>query len=328
MPDQPDAWNAAVVPRQITRRAFLAGAAACGLGALLAACGDELELIGTPATEQFPDTGMLVDVPWVAERVDDPRLRLIDCSDINTWRSGRVPGARHLWWQDTIEVNNPVYGMLTGPDTRRRLAREAGIDSDSDVVCYDDAGGVYAARAIWMLHTMSFTRARLLDGGRQAWRAAGHDLTRRDAGPGAGDFEGVVDEEVNAAAHDIVAWLTRPDLVILDTRSAEERETTWFDRLRRGQIPGSRWLPRERFLASPDAHVLAAPGVLAGRLSDAGVDLNAAEMIVYGLHSTLAALPWLALRALGVPHVRVYNGSWAEWGANAALPIEVLDSSV
>jgi thiosulfate/3-mercaptopyruvate sulfurtransferase len=314
------------MPPRLSRRALLAGVAGLGAASLLhAACGGGELSIVTPQTNAFPVRSMLADVASVAARLDDPRLRLIDCSPINVYRRGHIPGARHLWWQDTIEINNPVYGMLTSPETRRMLARRCGIDAGSDVVCYDNAGGVYAARVVWMLHSLSFFNVQLLDGGRQAWRAAGYRLTGATPEHGRGTVDGVPNEEVNAAAHDIVAWLGRSDLVILDTRTAEEREQTWYGRLRRGTIPGSWWLPRDMFHQPPGGYVLAAPDELTRRLAEAGVDASTREVIVYGLHSTLAALPWIALLALGMQHARVYNGSWAEWGADHSLPIVPLE---
>ncbi len=138
------------------------------------------------STDQYPDTSTLASVDWLAERIDDPNLRLLDCSSLDRYRDGHLPGATHVWWQDTIEVNNNTYGMLTGAPTRADIVRETGITPESMVVCYDDRGGQYAARIAWMLHVQSFFNVRLLDGGSQGWQSAGHGLTsdRADLPPG------------------------------------------------------------------------------------------------------------------------------------------------
>lgn len=167
-----------------------------------------------------------------------------------------------------------------------------------------------------MLHMTNFQRVALLDGGRQAWERAGMGLTREVSQARDGTWEGIAVEDANAHAHDIQEWIQRDDVAILDTRSEKETRETWHGRLRAGTIPGSAWLPRDRFHGEPGSPFLAPRADLVSRLAAAGIGQDAQEVVVYGLHSTLAALPYVALLALGIPRVRVYNGSWAEWGAS------------
>ncbi|RIK46501.1 MAG: sulfurtransferase [Chloroflexi bacterium] len=320
--------NSQFLAVRCSRRALLAS----GCGLLAAACGRfGAADLATPsmnsAAATYPRHDLLIDAPTLLAQIDDPALRILDCSRRGDYRAGHIPGARHIWWQDTIEINNPVYGMVVGRTGRDVLIRTADIHPDSNVVVYDRSGGVFAARLLWMLQGDSFFNVRLLDGGLQAWHAAGGRLATAEPPDGNGRLTPVSNEEILAHAHDILARLGEPGLLLLDTRTTSERVETWRHTLRQGSIPGSLHLPRNQFLTPGPAPILLRPDDLHARLRAAGApaDLSDSEVIVYGLHGTLAALPWLALTALGAGKVRVYDGSWAEWGASSELPITPLE---
>ncbi len=309
----------------INRRSFIAGGIA-SVAAIAAGCGRREGVNNPPAAPDvdlaYPNASLLADAAWLAQRIDDPALRLLDCSPLPDYRKRHLPGARHVWWQDTIELHNPVYGMLVNPDGRAELVRRSGVQADSEVVCYDNAGGVYAARVLWTLRYMGYRSGRLLSGGIESWQAAGHTLTLDEPEPSQGGLEDIFDESTVAHPQDILARLDEPGLVLLDTRTAEERRETWNGRLRTGSIPGSAWLARDQFLQEERMPVPAAD--LLARL-DAVIDPDStAEIIVYGLHGTLASLPCHLLLALDRFHVRLYDGSWSQWGADQSLPVETL----
>ena len=293
------------------------------MAALATGCGKNGEAEDLPPLDLgYPDETLFAEPDWIAANLDDPNLRLLDCSELPTYRRGHLPGASHVWWQDTIELHNPVYGMLVNPDGRAKLAREAGITSDSNVVCYDDAGGTYAARVAWTLRYMGFRAARIMPGGTRAWQSAGHELTRSAPDVPSGQLEDIFDESIVAHPQDILARLEEPGLVFLDTRTADERDETWNGRLRSGTIPGSYWLPRDRMLQAGNVPIPAEQ--LLGQLGDLFTLEDSAEIIVYGLHGTLAALPYHLILALNRFHTRLYDGSWSQWGADPALPMDPL----
>ena len=260
----------------------------------------------------YPPDGLLVDADWVAARLDDPSVRLVDLSPWWRYRQGHLPNAVHLWWQDTMELHNPIYGMLVGSPGREELLGALGIDETVTVVAYDDEGGIWASRLIWLLHYLGHDQARLLDGGTQAWLASGRALTTAATpAPPAATFTARERPERILAA-DEVERIVADGGALIDGRSAAERVETWRGRLHLGQAPGALARPWPENLIEP-----AGPFLPADQLREryAPALTSQAPVGVYGLFGAAAAHDYVALRLLGVEDARLYDGSWAEWGA-------------
>lgn len=289
--------------------------------AALAGCGGNerqrlptISVTPTPA-DRYPRPELLADTAWLAERLNDPTVRVVDLSPLPDYERGHIPGAVHVWWQDLMEIYNPTYGMLIGPEGRKRVISRAGIAPGMTVVAYDNHGGRYAARFLWVLAYTGYAQGRLLNGGIAIWQAEGRPMTRK-----APDITPTVlaDRPTNEAllynGEDLNARLGERDLAIVDTRTASEGKETWRGRLREGRIPGARAIPWDRNLGQKGTAVVRDPQELPGVFQSQ--DLRAdQEIIVYGLTGVDAAHTFWILRVLGYERVKLYDGSWAEWGA-------------
>ena len=161
--------------------AFLATTSIAGCGGHLASAIPAAEVGPYPDNEPYP---LVVSPSLVRAEIEsaNPNLRILDASSLATYREGHVPGAEHVWWQDTMEWNNPVYGRVLGPDSRPQLFRNLRIASDSMVFVYDNDLGQYAARIVWMMRFLQLPHAALVDGGFAGWRGIDGDVSRQPAG--------------------------------------------------------------------------------------------------------------------------------------------------
>ncbi len=272
----------------------------------------------------------LIDPAEVAGRVADDRLRLVDCrfalsdpeAGRRAYREGHLPAAVYAHLDD--DLAGPVTSLsgrhpLPEPEFFAAQLGAWGIGPETLVVAYDDASGALASRLWWMLGWLGHKRRRVLDGGIDAWRAAGHPLTMAEPSPPRAPAYPVRPDPKRVAETGAVIEALAAGLPVIDARARERflghREP--IDSVA-GHIPGSINHP---FSASLDDDGRFLPGPdLAARLAALGVDERGAAIALCGSGVT-ACHTILAAALAGLPEPRLYPGSWSEWIRDPKRPV-------
>lgn len=271
----------------------------------------------------------LVSTEWLAAELGARDLRILDASFFlpgdarDAWREfelAHIPGAVFMDLTDIVDSDNPVPGMLP-PDYKFASRMQAlGVGDGDRIVVYDNSPHHSSARAWWMLRSFGAQHVAILDGGLVKWTAEGRPLESGVPAGARGHFSARLDAQW-LAAKDYVAGVVHSDgHEIVDARGAarfagEEPEPR--PGVVPGHIPGSRSLPQGR-LFNDDNSWKQGDGLRAA-FEEAGVDLSKPMVTTCGSGVTAAVLLFGA-HLLGKQDVKLYDGSWAEWGADPSTP--------
>ncbi|MDV9169519.1 rhodanese-like domain-containing protein [Streptomyces sp. W16] len=285
--------------------------------------------------------GPLVDDTWLAAHLDDPRLVVLDATALlpspredgdyrsasgrGTWAERHLPGSRHAdLTGDFSDREAPYHFAVPAPGMLVAVLARLGVGEGVEVVTYDSGGGIWAARLWWMLRAIGVPAA-VLDGGLEAWEAAGRPLLSGDNTgpvPVVRPVTPVVRPDLWAGIEDVAAVSRgeRPGTLVcaLPPGGYDGSAPTRYSR--RGHIPGSRSLPG-RGLLDGTGRILPEPELTA-RIG-AVLDTDDSPVVLYCGGGISAAGAALALTLLGRTDVSVYDGSLEEWSKDPARPLEL-----
>jgi len=274
---------------------------------------------------------LLVDTAWLAERLGDPAVRVLDASwympaekrdPKAEYRAGHIPGAGYFDIDAIADKGDPLPHMFPDADTFAREVGRLGVGNRHHVVAYDGGKLTASARCWWMFRAFGHERVSVLDGGIGKWRAEGRPVEQGTAAAAEpASFTARVVPGLVASLDDVKAVVESGAKQILDARSAGRfhgRDPEPRAGLRGGHMPGAKNQPFVELLR-PDG-TFRDEAELKAKFAAAGLDLTRPVVTTCG-SGVSAAVLLLGLHRLGHTDNALYDGSWTEWGGRSDTPV-------
>jgi len=274
----------------------------------------------------------LADPAWLHRHRSDPKVRLIEIAgmgqeEMQAYRAGHIPGAVCWKWKEMLW--DPHRRDFPTAEEFARRCGEAGIGNDTTVVFYGE-GVQFGVYAWWAFRYCGHRKVKVLDGARYRWAAEGRPLVTEEPPAAVHTIYAPVKRVERMRIHrdKVLAALRANAATILDARSPEEYRGERVGgpggpdvgAVRYGRIPGAKHLYFEELLDANKA--FRAAGELERQVAASGAAPER-DIIAYCRMSHRATVLYFALtELLGYRKVKVYDGSWTEWGNLVGVPVE------
>jgi thiosulfate/3-mercaptopyruvate sulfurtransferase len=257
---------------------------------------------------------MLTSTTELENILIDPNLVLIDTRSFREYSQGHIPNAVNLDLFSFHWIDTSKNGIESFNEQARKIFSYAGVTEKKNVVFYDTVSGMLAARGVWILQYFSHPQASMLDGGITKWSGEGRITTTKPSNFKPANFSGMPNPKILAGFQYILDNLNK--ITILDVRSKEEFDGTLVRAARAGHIPTSTNIDWNENISKDGTMKKNAD------LSEIYQLPRDAEIVTYCQGAYRAANTYIALKKIGFKNVKVYLGSWGEWGNELELPIE------
>ncbi len=287
--------------------AHAAAALLCAIPASTLAAQSRGPAAGAP---QVNDS-VIVSSAWLASRMGDPNLVVIQVVHDQSYGAGHIPGARELSYTDIVVRRDSLGWELPPPDRLQDTFERLGVSDDSRVIVYGDDAPMNA-RVLFTLDYLGHSRWAMLDGGLAQWRAEGRPVTLDVPQVERGRLTTALRPSIVATADEIVAGLGKPGVALIDTRTDGEYLGTAGRRgmPSAGHLEGARQLEWQWLVREGNASLLRDRAELQ-RLYAERVRPGDA-VITYCWVGFRASATWLVARHLGYS-AKLYDGSYQDW---------------
>ena len=279
----------------------------------------------------------LVTTDWLEQNLERPDLRVLDCtvflqpreeggftieSGRGHWEQGHIPGSAFADLPGELSDTSQWLRFMMPPAEQFAEAMSGyGVGDGTEVVLYDAAMSMWAARIWWMLRAFGFDNARVLDGGWKKWKAEGRPVSTEPPSYPRGNFVAKPRPELIASKDHVLQAIEDGHTCIVNALAEDQHSGQTNAYGRPGHIPGSVNVPAMRIL-DPETNEYLPLEELRKKFEGVGAT-SAGRVITYCGGGIAASSDAFVLTMLGHDRVAVYDASLSEWAADESLPMEV-----
>ena len=279
----------------------------------------------------------LVETEWLAQHLDDPAVRVLECtvylhpkpeggfraeSGRAKWAESHIPGAGFAdLTHDLSDRTSSLNYMMPPAEQFAEVMGRLGVGAGVRVILYDRAVNMWAARVWWMLRAFGFDAAAVLNGGWKKWTGEGRPVAADAGTRPPRTFVGKWRPELIVDKRAVLAGVGDRATCLLNALTPEQHAGTGGVAYGRpGRIKGSANVAA-RDLVDPQTHAYLPAGTLREKFKASGA-LDAGRVITYCGGGIAASSDAFVLTLLGKDDVALYDASLSEWAADASLPME------
>lgn len=284
----------------------------------------------------------LASTEWLADHLDDPALRILECtvflrpnqsgrtgyvavSGRDEWSKAHIPGS--VFADLTEELSDRSHAlrfMMPSAQQFKEMMERYGVGDRTSVVLYDRQANMWAARVWWMLRAFGFDNARVLDGGWTRWTAQGHAISNDPGSTPSATFTPSPRPNLIADREDVLAAMASGQTCIVNALNSAQHRGDVAPYGRPGRISGSVNVPAmgSHGLVDPTTQLYPSIAEIRRRFEEAGAEPGQ-RLITYCGGGIAASSAAFAATMAGYEDVAVYDASLSEWAADPSLPMQV-----
>jgi len=273
----------------------------------------------------------LVSTETLAAHLNDPEWIIVDCHfDLQNPGWGfeeyqRAHISRAVYADLNHDLSSPVTptsGRHPLPDSESfiTLLSSWGVDSTTQVVAYDSAGGSYAAHLWWLLQFYHHPAAAVLDGGFAKWKGENRPTRSGIESRPPSHFKGTPESAMVVNASEVERMRHDAGFRLIDARARNrfEGESETIDPVA-GHIPGAVNYFYGKNL-NPDG-TFKKPETLRSSFEEILGPVGPERTVFYCGSGVTASHNILAMEHAGLTGARLYPGSWSEWIRDPNRPV-------